>query len=486
MSNCLAIDINAVNGRVVRGVFDKNKMSLEMVHEFETGIEKSQDRYRWDVDKLFSAICEGLKKSTTKGVHSIGIDTWGVDFVLLDENGDKLEQPVSYRDDRTKGMMEKYFAIMPRKDLYAKTGIQCLEFNTLFQFMALIKEKSPLLDKAKSFLMIPDFLAYQLTGKQYNEFSNVSTTQMMNAFDKKWDKDIISALGVNGKILKKIVKPGDKIGLLTSDLAKQTGLPKVPVHAVASHDTASAVAATPAYGKNWVYICSGNWSLMGIESDSPITCDKAFEYNLTNEGGVNDTYRVLKNIMGQWMIRGIQKSLDQEYTLEELRDLAREAVGFKHIIFANDDRFINPDSMCLAIDEFCLETGQESPQSPGEYVRCAQESLIFLYRKVLGELRDVYDKPILRLHILGKGVEDKMLCQMAADATGLTVYAGPIEAAAIGNLIVQAMSLGIYDTLEDARQVVYDSFDIGIFSPIYMQSWNTAYKKFLKITKMVN
>ena len=225
---------------------------------------------------------------------------------------------------------------------------------------------------------------------------------------------------------------------------------------------------------------------MGIESDSPITCDKAFEYNLTNEGGVNDTYRVLKNIMGQWMIRGIQKSLDQEYTLEELRDLAREAVGFKHIIFANDDRFINPDSMCLAIDEFCLETGQESPQSPGEYVRCAQGSLIFLYRKVLGELRDVYDKPILRLHILGKGVEDKMLCQMAADATGLTVYAGPIEAAAIGNLIVQAMSLGIYDTLEDARQVVYDSFDIGIFSPIYMQSWNTAYKKFLKITKMVN
>jgi len=481
MFNCLAVDIGAGSGRVIRGVFDDKKMSLEEVHRFENGIEMIDGHHRWDVDKLFNAVCEGLKKGSEKSADSIGIDTWGVDFVLLDENGEKLELPVAYRDDRTQGMMERYFELMPKADVYAKTGIQFMEFNTVFQFMAMVEEKSPLLDKAKTFLMIPDFLNYSLTGEAVNEFSNVSTTQMMNAFERTWDSDILNTLGLNKDLFQKPVMPGTKIGGLTAEMAEQTGLGDTPVYAIASHDTGSAVAASPAYGKDWAYISSGTWCLMGVESDKPVTDEKAFQYNLTNEGGVNGTSRILKNIMGLWIIRGIKSSLDTDYSYPELIKMAEESQPFKHIIYANDARFTNPESMCDAIDEFCRETGQESPQTPGEYIRCAEEGLAFLYRQVLGELRDVYEHPINRLHILGGGVQDKLMCQFAADATGLPVYAGPIEATAIGNLIVQAMALGKFETLEDARQVVYDSFDIETYKPVDISAWNDAYEKFQSI-----
>ena len=485
MFNCLAVDIGAGSGRVLRGTFEDDKMSLEEVHRFENEIEIIDGHHRWDVDKLFTSVCEGLKKASTQSTSSIGVDTWGVDYVLLDENGEKLELPVAYRDDRTKGMMERFYDLMPKSELYAKTGIQFMEFNTVFQFMAMIEEESPLLAKAKSFLMIPDFLTYRLTGEEVNEFSNVSTTQMMNADNRTWDSDIIKALGLNENLFKKPVMPGDKIGELTTEMSAETGLSKTPVYAVASHDTGSAVAASPAYGKDWAYISSGTWCLMGVESDTPVTDEKAFEYNLTNEGGVNGTSRILKNIMGLWLIRGIQSSLDTEYSFPELLGMAAECEPFKHIIYANDQSFTNPDSMCDTIDQFCIKTGQGTPQTPGEYIRCAEEGLAFLYRQVLGELRDVYEHPINRLHILGGGVQDKMMCQFAADATGLTVHAGPIEATAIGNLIVQAMALGVYESLEDARKVVFNSFEIETYQPVDTAGWDENYNKFLNIKEQV-
>jgi len=379
--------------------------------------------------------------------------------------------------------MQRFYKYMKKDDLYARTGIQFIEFNTVFQFMAMVEEKSPLLDKAKRFLMIPDFLNYCLTGEAVNEFSNASTTQMMNAVTRDWDNNIINALGINSDIFQKPVMPGSKIGTLSSEMARKTGLRRTPVYATASHDTGSAVAAVPADGRDWAYISSGTWCLMGVESDTPITNKKAFKYNLTNEGGVNGTFRILKNLMGLWLIRGIKNCLKNDYSYPELIEMALESEPFKYIIYANDPRFLNPESMCDAIDDFCCETGQGTPQTPGEYVRCAEEGLAFLYRQVLGELRDVYEYPINRLHIIGGGVQDKLMCQLAANATGLPVYAGPIEATAIGNLLVQAMALGKFETIEDARKVVYDSFDIQVYTPVNMANRDSIWDKYADITK---
>lgn len=481
MFSCLAIDIGAGSGRVIRGDFDNDKLSLEEIHRFENGIEKIDGKYRWDIDKLFNHICDGLKKCAESNADSIGIDTWGVDFVLLDKNGEKLELPVAYRDDRTKGMMDLFFKRVERNEVYKKTGIQFMDFNTLYQFMAMVNENSELLETAETFLMIPDYLNYSLTGVKQTEFTNVSTTQMMNAKERTWDKDLIEALGINKEIFPEPKMPGTLVGGVKPELVEELGIGNVPVHAVASHDTGSAIAATPAYGKDWAYISSGTWCLMGIESDEPVTDEVAYKYNLTNEGGVGGTSRILKNIMGLWIIRGIKNSFGDKYSYPELIAAGKAAEPFKHILYVNDARFTNPECMCKAIDSFCEETGQSKPKTPGEYIRCAEEGLALLYRQVLEELREVSTNPINRIHILGGGVNDHLMCQMAADATGLKVLAGPIEATAIGNLIVQAIALGKFSNINEARKLVSNSFEIKSYRPEKLNNWSKAYKRYLDI-----
>ncbi len=484
MLNCLAIDVGAGSGRIIRGNFEDDRISLEEVHRFENEMEMIDGHLRWDVGKLFSNICEGLRKASASGERpaSLGVDTWGVDFVLLDEEGDSLEMPVAYRDARTDGMMERFFEVMDRATLYSKTGIQFAQFNTLFQLFAMVCEQSPLLEKAKNLLMMPDLLHYLLTGEKRNEFTIASTSQLINARTRDWDADILASLGINEQLFQSPIMPGEMIGHVKAELLEETNLAGTPVYAVATHDTGSAVAAVPAQGKDWAYISSGTWCLMGVESDTPATDQQAFDYNLTNEGGVNGTFRILKNIMGLWLIRGIKSSLDTDYSYPQLIAMAQDAEPFKHIIHANDLRFYNPPSMVEAIDDFCRQTGQSTPQTPGEYIRCAEEGLALAYRQVLGQLRDVYEHPINRIHILGGGVQDHLMCQLAADATGLPVYAGPVEGTATGNLIIQALALGRFQSLQEARQLIYDSFEIETYTPQADSAWDEAWKKYLNLT----
>ena len=474
--NCLAIDIGAGSGRIILGNLDGGRISLEEVYRFENGIEHIDGKDRWDIDKLFNDIVTGLKVVSDKKIDSIGIDTWGVDFVLLDENGEKLEVPVSYRDSRTEGMMDKYFALMDKETLYTKTGIQFLNFNTVFQFMAMVQDDREILDKAKTFLMIPDYLNYKLTGQIVNEFTNMSTTQMMNAEKRTWDNEILDTLGINRDMFSDSVMPGHRVGEYNG----------IPVHSVASHDTGSAIAATPAAGNDWAYISSGTWCLMGVESAHAITDKKAFEYNFTNEGGVNGTSRILKNIMGLWIIRGIRKSFNDTYSYPELIKMGMDSEAFKHIVYVNDDMFTNPDDMCRAIDDFCMKTGQDKPETPGEYIRCAEEGLAFLYKQVLLELRDIYEKPINKLHILGGGVNDQMMCQFAADATGLDTFAGPIEATAIGNILVQGIATKEISTLAEGREIVRNSFPVDTYRPENKELWEKNYKRYMEIKEIIS
>jgi rhamnulokinase len=445
-------------------------------------MREENGHYRWDVEALFAEILKGLEVSAGQldgAPDSIGIDTWGCDYVLLDEN-DQIACPVSaYRDSRTDGLMEKFFDLVPKHDIYAKTGIQFLQFNTLYQLWA--AQRNGDFSRAKRFLMIPDYLNFRLTGLKANEYSNATTTQLLNSSSNDWDGDLLKVLGIDRGIFEKPLLPGTVLGPLQPSIREKTGLPAVPVIIPATHDTGSAVAAVPAEGRDWAYISSGTWSLMGIEAEKAVCSDLALKYNFTNEGGVAGTFRLLKNIMGLWLVRGLKKSFEKDYSYADLEDLAREAEPFQTFVDANDSGFLNPKCMKTAIDEYCIETAQETPQSDGAYVRCAMEGLGFLYKETLEQLRDVQEQEINRIHIIGGGCQDKLLCQITADATGLPVFAGPCEGTAAGNLIVQAIALGHIKDLAAARKIIADSFEVTSYKPENTSAWNEAWRTFQQI-----
>ncbi len=461
--HCVAVDIGASSGRLIAGHIENGALQLQEVHRFENKIVQKGNYFCWEVDTLFAEIKKGIHKCRELGLkpESIGIDTWAVDFVLLDEDGKPLTDAVSYRDPRTDGMMEEVFNIISKERLYLETGIQFQKFNTIYQLYALKQSNPELLEKAKAFLMIPEYFNYLLTGKKANEYTNATSTQLVNAFTKKWDKELLGQLGINSDMFQEIQMPKTILGNLTEELVEEFGF-DMKVVLPATHDTGSAVLSVPSL-EDTIYISSGTWSLIGVENPFPICVPKALDYNFTNEGGMDYRYRFLKNIMGLWMIQEVRRNYNNQYSFAELVQLAQEAAAFHSIVNVDDARFLKPDNMIEEIQNYCRETGQTVPNTVGEVAKCVFDSLVVSYEKAIGEIEEIFEKEFKTIHIIGGGCQNELLNQKIADATNKTVYAGPIEATAIGNLVAQLMALGEVDSLNEARELIKQSFEVKTF-----------------------
>ncbi len=483
----LAIDIGAESGRGILGTLDNNKLLLKEVSRFPNGMLTIHGHYHWNIFRLYQAIKDSLKTCTTEThfkPESIGIDTWGVDYALLAEDETILSIPYAYRDPRTDNMMEEVFKLIPRKRIYELTGIQFMQFNTIFQLYAMKKANSPLLDIASDLLFIPDIIHYLLTGIKRSEFTFATTSQLYNPNKNDWEKELFDAIGINKDIMCEIIQPGEVIGELTGMVGKETGLPGLPVTSIASHDTGSAVVGVPGEGENFAYISSGTWSLMGVENKKPNNSEKAFKYNFTNEGGVDGTYRFLKNIMGLWLLQECKRSWEKQgnnYSYGELVEMAEEVPSFKIMIDPDCPDFINPTDMPEAIINYCKKTNQQAPGNPAEFTRCICDSLAFKYRMVFDQLKEVTGRPLDRINIIGGGTKNKLLCQLTANATGVPVVTGPEEATAIGNIMVQAMAMGYVSSLSEIRAVIRNSFDLKTYEPKDIEQWDRQYQRFFEI-----
>lgn len=464
--HCVAVDIGASSGRLIAGHIENGTLQLQEVHRFENKIVQKGNHFCWEVDTLFAEIKKGIHKCRELGLQpeSIGIDTWAVDFVLLDEDGNSLTDAVSYRDPRTDGMMEEVFNIISKERLYLETGIQFQKFNTIYQLYALKQSNPEILEKAKAFLMIPEYFNYLLTGKKANEYTNATSTQLVNAFTKKWDKELLGQLGIKPDMFQDIQMPKTILGNLTEELVEEFGF-DMKVVLPATHDTGSAVLSVPSL-EDTIYISSGTWSLIGVENPFPICVPKALDYNFTNEGGMDYRYRFLKNIMGLWMIQEVRRNYNNQYSFAELVQLAQEAADFRSIVNVDDARFLKPDNMIKAIQNYCRETEQAVPSTVGEVAKCVFDSLVASYEKAIGEIEEIFEKEFKTIHIIGGGCQNELLNQKIADATNKTVYAGPVEATAIGNLVAQLMALGEIDSLNEARELIQQSFEVKTFEKI--------------------
>lgn len=461
MQKCsLAVDIGASSGRVIAGYLQGGKMILDEVHRFENKMIEKNNYFCWDIEKLFSEIKEGIGKTKEQGFdpESIGIDTWAVDFVLLDENDELLTDAVAYRDSRTDGMMEEVFSIISKERLYLETGIQFQKFNTIYQLYYLRKNFPEILEKAKTFLMIPDYLNFLLTGKKANEYTNATTTQLMNAFTKKWDQDLLNQLGINTDMFPVIMLPKSSLGSLKPELAEEFGF-DMEVILPATHDTGSAVFAVPSLEET-IYISSGTWSLIGVENSFPISVTKALDYNFANEGGVDYRFRFLKNIMGLWMMQEVKRNYNDKYSFAEFADMANEEKEFNSIVNVDDDRFLKPENMVKEIELYCEETGQRVPETPSEIAKCVFDSLAESYQNAIDEIEEIYEKEFPIINVIGGGSKNEMLNQLIADTTGKEVIAGPSEATAIGNIAAQLISLKQIKDMQQSRTIIKESFEL--------------------------
>ena len=459
----VAVDLGASSGRVMLARYDRQgkRLSLQEIHRFANGLRRVDGFDTWDVDALERDVRLGLEKACASGVaiDSIGIDTWGVDFVLLDERGERVGLPVSYRDSRTDGVMTRAQQQMGREAIYRRTGIQFLPFNTLYQFRALADQQPELVGRVAHALLIPDYLCYRLTGALNWDYTNATTTQLMNIDTDNWDETLLDWAGVPKRWLGTPTHPGNVIGHWRSAQGVE-----VPVVSVATHDTASAVIAAPLASPDAAYLSSGTWSLMGFESKTPYTDDRALAANITNEGGAEGRYRVLKNIMGLWLLQRVCQ--EQQITdLPALIDEARALPACRFVVNPNDDRFINPDNMSRALQAACLENGQPAPQSAAQLARCIFDSLALLYARVLDELTALRERPFTVLHIVGGGSQNAFLNQLCADACGIPVLAGPVEASTLGNIGCQLMALDEITDVDAFRRVVTASQPLTHFHP---------------------
>ena len=486
----LAFDFGASSGRAMLGIFDGERIELSEIHRFSNDPVSVNGHLHWDVLRLFFEIKAGILKianSENKDISAIGIDTWGVDFGLLDKNGGLIGNPYHYRDGRTAGMMELAAETAGSKYIYSETGIQTIWFNTLYQLLSMKQNNAPELEVTETLLFMPDLLNYFLTGEKATEYTIASTTQLLNANSREWSWGLIDKLGFNKSLLTKIVPAGTVIGRLKDDIVEELGIGKIPVVAVASHDTGSAVASVPFENShNSAYISCGTWSLMGMELDSPQCTEKAEEHNFTNEGGVSGTIRFLKNIMGLWIVQECRCQWQREgddVSFAQLEKEALEAEGFVSFIDPDDDMFVTPGNMPKRIRRFCEQTGQIVPQTRGEIVRCVSQSLALKYLFVVSAIEEILDRRIDTVHMVGGGIQDKMLCQFTANATGRTVKAGPVEATAAGNIMVQLMALGKIESLEQGREIIKKSFELAEYVPADVELWKNAYEKFKNILK---
>jgi rhamnulokinase len=441
------------------------------------------NHFHWNIYSLFEHLKAAFAAVKKEGVEisSVGIDTWGVDFALIAKDGSLLGAPYAYRDPHTDGMPEKYFDVIPREKVYGFTGIQIMNFNSLYQLFALKQANSSILEAASEMLFMPDALSYLLTGNKVVEYTIASTSQILNPRTKQFEAQLLEAAGVSPSILGEIVMPGHVVGTLTDALADECELGKVTVIAVAGHDTGSAVAAVPAENERFAYLSSGTWSLMGIEVKDAIINDETYTLNFTNEGGIEGTTRFLKNITGMWLLEQCLKEWKKEgitYAYEKLVHMAESAPAFQSLINSDHVSFANPLSMTKAINEYCVATGQTAPATHAEYVRCIFESLSLKYKYVLGKLNDLAPFPIEKLHVIGGGSKNALLNQWTANAIGIPVIAGPSEATAIGNIMIQAKAAGCVDSLQDMRQIIRDSILLEEFLPENKSEWEKAYSKF--------
>ncbi|WP_166245014.1 FGGY-family carbohydrate kinase [Paenibacillus turpanensis] len=483
----LAYDLGASSGRAILGRLTSRKMEVEELHRFPNDPVQAGDRLHWDILRLHHEIKQGLLKAKHQGLslESIGIDTWAVDFGFIGGNGELLGNPYHYRDNHTDGMMERLFEEMAPADIFERTGIQFLPFNTIFQLYALRQADSPLLREAKHFLMIPDLLRYFLTGEMWNEFSNATTTQLYNPVQGKWDSVLLQKLQLPQELFGTVLQPGSAAGQLRPSVCSELGIGSVPVVAVAEHDTGSAVAAVPATERSFAYLSCGTWSLMGTETDQPVINEAARQYNFTNEGGVFGTYRLLKNIMGLWILQEARREWEragQAYSFPELVAKAEAAQPFGTFIDPDDVSFLPPGDMPSRIRDYALRTGQRPPQDVGETVRCILESLAMKYRRVLEMTEELSGQAFGGLHMVGGGIHNTLLCQWTANAIGKPVWAGPAEGSAIGNLAVQWIAQGELSDIWEARRVIRDSFPVAEYEPQHGSDWAEAYGRFCRVT----
>lgn len=462
----LAVDFGASSGRHILSHIENGKIVLEEVFRFENGMKEKNGHKCWDTERLFSNILEGMKKCRELGKipASMGIDTWGVDFVLIGKDGKRIGDAVGYRDDRTSGIDEEVYKLIPEKELYARTGIAKQIFNTIYQLVALKKEAPEQLEQAETLLLIPDYFNYLLTGKRASEYTIASTGQLVSPATKDWDYDLIELLGLPKRIFTPLQKPGTILGRLSEEVRAEVGF-DCDVVMVASHDTASAVLAVPSKTPDFAYISSGTWSLLGAELKEAICNEQSQQANFTNEGGYNYRYRFLKNIMGLWMIQSVRHELNDAYSFGQLCALAEDVKDFPSRVDVDDQRFFAPASMIKAIQQFCEETSQPVPETPGQLATVVYQSLADCYRKSLLNLEKMTGEHYDALNIVGGGANADYLSQLTANRTGKTVYAGPTEATAIGNIVCQLLSGGVFSSVEEARASIFESFSIKTFVP---------------------
>ena len=461
----LAVDIGASSGRHILGHLEDGKMQLEEIYRFENGMKKQDGKLLWDVEHLFAEICNGMKKCRERGKIpvSMAIDTWAVDYVLLDGNDGVLGDTYGYRDSRTAGMDEKVYEIIPEKELYARTGIQKQMFNTIYQLMAVKQQTPELLERAETFLMLPDYFQFLLTGVKASEYTNATSTQLVNPSDKQWDRELIARLGYPDRIFMPLNMPGTKVGNLKGEIQKEVGF-DCEVVMCASHDTASAVMATPSDEAAPLYISSGTWSLMGVESETAHCDEKSRLANFTNEGGYEYRFRYLKNIMGLWMIQSVRHETGDSYSFAQLCEMAEENKAFPSRVDVNDDCFLAPQNMTEEIKAYCTRSGQPCPETLGEVAAVVYQSLAECYGRTVKELEANTGKVYDSIHIIGGGSNAEYLNQLTADAAQKKVYAGPGEATAVGNLMSQMIRNCELESLADARKCVMKSFEIKIFN----------------------
>ncbi|MDH6358568.1 rhamnulokinase family protein [Parabacteroides sp. PF5-9] len=468
--NFLAFDIGATSGRAIIGTLTGSTFEMHEIHRFENSIMELHGKYYWNIYQLYDSLRESLRICMQKNIQvdSIGIDTWGVDFGCIAQDGTLLGLPRAYRDPYTEGAPEAFFKLLPREEVYHLTGIQIMNFNSLFQLYRMKQEQFAPLEQAENILFIPDLLSYLLTGEKVCEYTDASTSQILNPITKQFEELLLKTAGISPSIMLPLVMPGTIVGELTEEIANETGIGKIPVIAVAGHDTASAVVAVPAVDTHFAYLSSGTWSLMGIEVEQPIINDASFNNNFTNEGGIEGTTRFLKNITGMWLLEQCRKEWEREgrsYSYEEIVQKAEKESTFASIVNPDDDSFANPQLMTEAIAAYCRQTGQDTPQSDADFIRCIFYSLANRYKEVLSMLKETAPFAVDKLHIIGGGSNNALLNQLTANAIGIPVVAGPSEATAIGNCMVQAKAAGLVADRWEMRRIIASSFDLKTFYP---------------------
>jgi rhamnulokinase len=490
LAHYLAVDLGASSGRVLLGRWDGERFAVQELHRFPNGPVEVLGRLYWDVLRLWAEIKAGLASYAAQFAEplmGLGLDTWGVDLALLDATGHLLGSPLHYRDKRTDGMPEKVFRRVPREQIFYQTGIQFMQINTLYQLYSMVEARDPQLELAETLLMMPDLFNYWLTGRQACEYTIASTSQMLDAQERRWALDLLSEIGIPTRILPPQVAPGSVWGELRAEVAAEVGLDKpAPVIATGSHDTASAVAAIPELDDDSLYISSGTWSLVGVEVAEPVLNNEALAWNFTNEGGVGDTIRLLKNVTGLWLLQECQRQWSREsqaFGWEELLRLAEQATPFRSLVDPDARDFMRPGDMPAAIRAFCERTGQPAPEGVGAVVRCCLESLALKYRWVMEALERLIRRQLAVIRIVGGGGQNRLLCQFTADACQRPVVAGPVEATALGNLMLQAVATGQLSNVAAGRRAIAASVERQHFDPRSSAAWEEAFGRFKDFIK---